>query len=246
MLLRRITEHVKAQNWTAVALDFFIVVVGVFIGIQVANWNDDRQRTANERLYLERLYAEVMILREERGFYDRIRASNAALLVEAVSFIEDETATAALSPAHCYAIADMSYLTAPPTGLPTATELLSAGQLNIIRAPKVRAGILDFYQEADRASDLIAEISRNSVNLSRLYPDYFTIRLVADTSHNDGFDRAVQCDEHAMRENHTFRNQLHDMTFAYQIYNGRGVQKVSKSLHDLHSELEIVLSKAKN
>ncbi len=40
MLLRRITEHVKAQNWTAVALDFLIVVVGVFIGIQVANWNE--------------------------------------------------------------------------------------------------------------------------------------------------------------------------------------------------------------
>lgn len=32
MLLRRVIEHVKAQNWTAVALDFVIVVVGVFIG----------------------------------------------------------------------------------------------------------------------------------------------------------------------------------------------------------------------
>ena len=48
MLLRRITEHVKAQNWTAVALDFVIVVVGVFIGIQVANWNEGR---ANEGAY---------------------------------------------------------------------------------------------------------------------------------------------------------------------------------------------------
>ena len=42
MLLRRIITHVKAQNWTAVALDFVIVVVGVFIGIQVANLNDAR------------------------------------------------------------------------------------------------------------------------------------------------------------------------------------------------------------
>lgn len=42
MLLRRVIEHVKAQNWTAVALDFVIVVVGVFISIQVANWNDAR------------------------------------------------------------------------------------------------------------------------------------------------------------------------------------------------------------
>ncbi|MEM7491908.1 MAG: hypothetical protein AAF296_00915 [Pseudomonadota bacterium] len=42
MLLRRITKHVKAQNWFAVFLDFCIVVVGVFIGIQVANWNEAR------------------------------------------------------------------------------------------------------------------------------------------------------------------------------------------------------------
>jgi 6-phosphofructokinase len=40
MLLRRVIEHVKTQNWTAVALDFVIVVVGVFIGIQVSNWNE--------------------------------------------------------------------------------------------------------------------------------------------------------------------------------------------------------------
>ena len=42
MLLRRITEHVRAQNWFAVGIDFVIVVVGVFIGIQVSNWNDKR------------------------------------------------------------------------------------------------------------------------------------------------------------------------------------------------------------
>ncbi|NOX96425.1 MAG: hypothetical protein GXP04_15435 [Alphaproteobacteria bacterium] len=42
MLLRRITEHVKAQNWFAVGLDFLIVVIGVFVGLQVSNWNDAR------------------------------------------------------------------------------------------------------------------------------------------------------------------------------------------------------------
>jgi hypothetical protein len=42
MILRRITEHLKKQNWTAVALDLAIVVVGVFIGTQVSNWNQDR------------------------------------------------------------------------------------------------------------------------------------------------------------------------------------------------------------
>ena len=59
MLLRRISEHVRAQNWTAVTLDFMIVVVGVFIGIQVSNWNDDRSLRERERVYLEQLLIDL-------------------------------------------------------------------------------------------------------------------------------------------------------------------------------------------
>jgi hypothetical protein len=42
MFLRRIAAHLKAQNWTAVGLDLAIVVIGVFIGTQVSNWNQER------------------------------------------------------------------------------------------------------------------------------------------------------------------------------------------------------------
>ena len=52
MILRRITEHVKTQNWFAVCVDFVIVVLGVFIGIQVSNWNASRADRSNETLYL--------------------------------------------------------------------------------------------------------------------------------------------------------------------------------------------------
>lgn len=43
MILRRLRTHVEAENWLAVAIDFVIVVIGVFIGIQVANWNEARK-----------------------------------------------------------------------------------------------------------------------------------------------------------------------------------------------------------
>jgi hypothetical protein len=38
MILRRITQHVKDQNWFAVALDFVIVVVGILIAFQITNY----------------------------------------------------------------------------------------------------------------------------------------------------------------------------------------------------------------
>ncbi|WP_375206297.1 DUF6090 family protein [Hyphococcus sp.] len=59
MLLRRVIEHVKAQNWTAVALDFIIVVVGVFIGIQVSNWNAAQINAARQETLLRELTADL-------------------------------------------------------------------------------------------------------------------------------------------------------------------------------------------
>ncbi|CAN0603893.1 unnamed protein product, partial [Ectocarpus sp. 12 AP-2014] len=54
MILRSLTKHVKDQNWFAVGLDFAIVIVGVFIGIQVSNWNESQREQALLRDYLHR------------------------------------------------------------------------------------------------------------------------------------------------------------------------------------------------
>ncbi len=79
MILRRVTEHVKAQNWFAVGLDLIIVVVGVFIGIQVANWNGER---------LERL-EETAIVERIRSDFARIKADSARSLAFHVGLTED-------------------------------------------------------------------------------------------------------------------------------------------------------------
>ena len=42
MLLRSMTKHVKDQNWFAVGLDFFIVVAGILIAVQITNWNENQ------------------------------------------------------------------------------------------------------------------------------------------------------------------------------------------------------------
>ncbi len=42
MILLRVIQHVKIHEWTAIWINLVIVVVGVFIGIQVANWNEAR------------------------------------------------------------------------------------------------------------------------------------------------------------------------------------------------------------
>lgn len=59
MILRRLAQNLKEQNWTAIGIEFVLLVLGVFLGIQVANWNEargDRQRGA---VFTEKLIADM-------------------------------------------------------------------------------------------------------------------------------------------------------------------------------------------
>ena len=49
----RIAEQLKAHNWLAVLIEFVIVVLGVFVGLQVNNWNTDRDRNARTAKIVE-------------------------------------------------------------------------------------------------------------------------------------------------------------------------------------------------
>jgi len=59
MSLRRILHHFRTQNWTAVCIDLVVVVVGVFVGIQVANWNESRLETERKNEIVEALIADI-------------------------------------------------------------------------------------------------------------------------------------------------------------------------------------------
>ncbi|PHS27398.1 MAG: hypothetical protein COA84_04290 [Robiginitomaculum sp.] len=59
MILRRVIKHFREQEWTAIFLDFLIVVVGVFVGLQVQNWNERRGDRAEYNRALDRLDVEI-------------------------------------------------------------------------------------------------------------------------------------------------------------------------------------------
>lgn len=67
MRYRRLLEQLRRQDGMAIAIDLVIVVVGVFIGIQVANWNDDRATARRAEVFTDRLESD---LREEAWGYE--------------------------------------------------------------------------------------------------------------------------------------------------------------------------------
>ena len=77
MVIRRVREHVIAHNWFAVLVDLAIVTIGVFIGIQVSNWNADRLERSEVRAYhaliIEDLVANEQELAERARYYRQVR-----------------------------------------------------------------------------------------------------------------------------------------------------------------------------
>jgi hypothetical protein len=86
MLLRRVIEHVREQNWTAIAIDFVIVVIGVFVGIQVANLNEARVERQLVRGHLDEIAGD---LRKHLQLDEALRGS-ARLRIAAVDYIHQE------------------------------------------------------------------------------------------------------------------------------------------------------------
>ena len=77
MAVRRIREHAASHNWFAVLIDLAIVTIGVFIGLQVSNWNTARierdEARAYQRQIIDDLLANEKELAERLLYYRQVR-----------------------------------------------------------------------------------------------------------------------------------------------------------------------------
>ena len=144
MLLRRITEHVKAQNWTAVALDFVIVVVGVYLGIQVNNWNEARAEARREAVYLAALKEDfgqiIAELEADAREYETMANAMTFLLDQSRLPSPDATVTELNS-----AAARLISMEGTPIVDDTYTNLTGSGDLSIIKSQTLKNELASFY-----------------------------------------------------------------------------------------------------
>lgn len=157
MRLRHITQHVKEQNWFAVALDFVIVVFGILIAFQITNWSDARGDKADARIALEQLEQdfEQILDRTDRSIAAHARYLTAAgRIIRGIrsgDFVEETL------------FLDMGEATSfsPPPGLSaTFTELVSAGRLDLIESQSMRRSLVAYDEYTSLNRDQISIFER--------------------------------------------------------------------------------------
>lgn len=210
MLLRRVIDHVREQNWFAVGIDFVIVVVGVYIGIEVANWNDARRDRVAEALYLDRLDREIAAtLPEAEATHEAVRR-RFERIVEVRNFLETGQGGDALGREHCAALATSHIFAGTIFYPPTIKELIATGRILLIRDDAIRTAILTFDQTHAELSQLRTDIQIDRRLLARQYPGLINLGF---SSWEDG-----ACDFPAMAGSHTFLNDFIDNMRRYDAY----------------------------
>jgi hypothetical protein len=158
MRLRHLLHHVRAQNWVAVGLDLLIVVVGVFIGIQVSNWNDARRDQRREQVYLARLDAEMDVILDRLGAgVDVYRQSteSAQLLLQARRIHRGAEAGPVPTDLEIRDALRMLRAGRVPAGSPAAfRQMVSSGELTLLRNDALRDALFRYDEFASIARDV--------------------------------------------------------------------------------------------
>lgn len=146
MLLRRITQHIKNQNWFAVGLDVIVVIVGIFLGMQVTEWNEERQNRNLEKEYLVRLKANI---HTDLEFYERLikeateEETAVDTLLEMLSDIEKASKS---SESLIFSLRSLSFSRRISPITSTWNELVSSGRVGLIRETRIRERLGDYYE----------------------------------------------------------------------------------------------------
>ncbi|MFN7163640.1 MAG: hypothetical protein ACK4P2_02365 [Hyphomonas sp.] len=238
MILRRITEHVKAQNWFAVALDFLIVVLGVFVAMQVANWNAARIERNMERAYLVRLHEEVSLMIAEQESERADIVARAGSLDDVAAYFETfgTPDAAVLEPvgAHCSAVVSSHIFSGDIILPPTISELMSTGQILLVSNQTLRMRIVRFAQAIDQYGQLRHDIQVDRMVLSRKYPEMIRLSPV---------DRSQSvCDFPAMAQSQAFQNDFLDNRPRFKAYAAEVIQGQQDRRRELHDALDAELS----
>jgi hypothetical protein len=171
---RRFSTALRSMHWGQILVELTLLVLGILIALAVDSWIDDRRDARVEHQYLELLARDLdrdLAALDEALRFEQTQAVNSAFAYRALH-------GAAVAPDQREAVAQaLGELTARRTlrlGRATYTDLLSTGNLRLIRNATLRDRIVRLYENNERAQ-LIRD-RNNQEFVDRMYMTYMLDR----------------------------------------------------------------------
>lgn len=237
MILESLANSIRQQNWFTVVLEILIVVAGIFIGLQVDDWNNLRQDRRDEQQYLNRLHDEILYAEKlsARLLIRRIGRQAEAFDIIKTVFVDLDRPS--LTESECIAIGSMHFFNIAVTGLSASDELTASGRMDILSDNELRAALGALKQTQDATNTYIRIQNDVATDLGHLYPDLISIEAYFDDDQQEVSSR-VTCDLPAMRRNRAFLNDLSNNADAYDAYVRDGLSPWAEKMKLAHSLID--------
>lgn len=243
MIIRRIADALRAQNWFTVIIEILIVVIGIFLGLQVSEWNDARKDKALEKEYLTRLHSEIETLiksgkepfgNDGVGLLEN-EFSRMERLQEVGVFLTGGNTETPIGQSHCRALYRSHIFFNDSVPMPTIDEMLSSGRILLISDSALRTKIIRFTLASTESALLMDNIRNDRLVLSRIHPELMRLKAT------DFFGSEAYCDFEAMRGNRAFINDFADNLGRYRAYSELILKPKQARQQELYESLSRVL-----
>lgn len=244
MIMRRLAQSLKDQNWTAICIEFVLLVLGVFLGIQAQQWVNERAERQLERVYLERILTDIRISIES----DQLNATRLTASSDGISMVLNRLRRCELSDSEkdvfADALAHVRRVAPSVFVLNTMEEMLSSGKFSIIRNSKIRDVLNGLARDANYQDKVyaakIAQVATASVAINpHLIRTYIEHKTPFDPVRWDELDLnfIAMCQDRAF---HGALSRLKDIADAGISLNNRALDKLRIAQIELERELGTV------
>jgi hypothetical protein len=243
MILRRVIKHFRNQEWTAIFLDFLIVVVGVFVGLQVQQWNEARIDRRDEDIFLDELHDDINRMEALIGRTESMRLGGWRDFETSGDIVFGLSDKRALTGQECRAIAFSHIKYVGRTELPSMIGLRDSGRTGIIR-DRPLAKALAAFQQRREAFDIVAR-ETYSANIIEKYPEFFkamTIRT-PELNNPEALERAVsmECRLEELQESQALLNDIASNLDAMDAFMRDGMMPYTEQIRTVHKALDRIL-----
>jgi hypothetical protein len=170
MILRRVINNLKSQNWVGLSLELIVLVAGVFLGLQVDDWNEGRKDRAEEKLYLERLHEELVVDIAAKQDETISTARRAEYLSQTLAILLGGDELSALTDKHCNSLTVSHMLRWTPIELAVLDEMTVSGYLSGLSDASLRQALFELLQLNVRNASEIEMMRQNQRPIVVFFP----------------------------------------------------------------------------
>ena len=242
MILRRFSEAIARQDWAIIIIEIMVVVVGIFIGLQVDDWNESRKDRVDEQVFIQTLHSDLLLAEKLSARVRERRLSRLNVIIEAMDVLFNNSKET-LTPDECLHVSSSNFFNITVSDLASLEELIGAGRLDIIQDAELLTALVELQQTREGLATMVSIQTSSSTftHLPSNFPELITTVPYIDTETGEVRSQSI-CDAQGMRANRKFLNQFAVNADGYDAYVRDGLAPWSKQFDEVHELVDKALN----